>query len=155
LRFGVRDTGIGIKVDKQEKIFDAFSQEDTSTTKRYGGTGLGLTISNKLLNMMGSKLQLESTYGVGSLFFFDITLRSLEGESQDWKNLDQIKNVLVVDSDQASRLTLVQKLKLKQINVFQANNGFEVLQLLMAGNRYDVIIIDDKIPIMGGIETIK
>ncbi|GEM64397.1 hypothetical protein SF1_23790 [Sphingobacterium faecium NBRC 15299] len=155
LRFGVRDTGIGIKVDKQEKIFDAFSQEDTSTTKRYGGTGLGLTISNKLLNMMDSKLQLKSTYGVGSLFFFDITLRSLDSESQEWNNLDKIKNVLVVANDQTSRAILVQMLKLKQINVLQANNGFEVLQLLMAGNRYDVIIIDDKIPIMGGIETIK
>jgi PAS domain S-box-containing protein len=66
LRFEVRDTGIGIPKNKQDKIFEAFSQEDASTTKKYGGTGLGLTISNKLLALMGSKLQLESSPGKGS-----------------------------------------------------------------------------------------
>jgi PAS domain S-box-containing protein len=74
LRFSVKDTGIGIAPQNQQKIFDAFVQEDISTTKKYGGTGLGLTISTELLALMDSKLQLESNTGKGSLFYFDITL---------------------------------------------------------------------------------
>ncbi|HBW79635.1 MAG TPA: hybrid sensor histidine kinase/response regulator, partial [Sphingobacterium sp.] len=74
LCFSVKDTGIGIKEDNVERIFDAFTQEDNSMTKRYGGTGLGLTISNKLLKMMGSELKLESTFGAGSRFFFTINV---------------------------------------------------------------------------------
>lgn len=72
IRFSVRDTGIGVKVEMQEKIFEAFAQEDSSTTKKYGGTGLGLTISNKLLKMMDTALYLESVPGKGSTFSFDI-----------------------------------------------------------------------------------
>jgi PAS domain S-box-containing protein len=72
IRFSVRDTGIGVKLEMQEKIFEAFAQEDSSTTKKYGGTGLGLTISNKLLKMMDSELYLQSEPGKGSTFSFDI-----------------------------------------------------------------------------------
>ncbi len=72
LRFYVKDTGIGIASQNQQKIFDAFVQEDISTTKKYGGTGLGLTISTELLALMDSKLQLESEVGKGSLFYFDV-----------------------------------------------------------------------------------
>jgi signal transduction histidine kinase len=74
LRFSVRDTGIGIAPENKEKIFNAFAQADLSTTKKYGGTGLGLTISNELLSLMNSKLQLESELGKGSLFYFDVLL---------------------------------------------------------------------------------
>jgi signal transduction histidine kinase len=70
LRFSVKDTGIGIRKNNQEKIFDAFSQEDSSTTKKFGGTGLGLSISNQLLNLMDSHLELESKFGEGSEFSF-------------------------------------------------------------------------------------
>ena len=155
LRFSVRDTGIGIKAEKQEKIFDAFSQEDASTTKRYGGTGLGLTISNKLLKMMGSGLKLESTYLVGSRFYFDLSVRYDDGEVREWLNLQNIREVLIVINDPANRTLLAQMLKLQQIKVSEVANGFEVLQLLMKGNQYDVIIIDNDLPIMSGIETIK
>ncbi len=73
LRFSVRDSGIGIAPQNQQRIFNAFVQEDISTTKKYGGTGLGLTISNELLSLMGSRLQLESELGKGSLFYFDVS----------------------------------------------------------------------------------
>lgn len=74
IRFSIRDTGIGIARENQQRIFDAFVQEDISTTKRFGGTGLGLTIANKLLSLMQSKLSLESEVGKGSTFSFDLTL---------------------------------------------------------------------------------
>lgn len=155
IRFGVRDTGIGIKPEKQGKIFEAFSQEDSSTTKRYGGTGLGLTISNKLLGMMGSKLQLDSTPGKGSTFYFEVTLKTERGEAVEWDDIDLIKNVLIVDDNENNRLILKQMLLLKNIHSVEAKNGLEALQLLDAGIRYDVILMDYHMPYMDGIETIR
>ncbi|MBK0378500.1 PAS domain S-box protein [Mucilaginibacter segetis] len=155
MRFAVRDTGIGIKPEKQEKIFEAFSQEDSSTTKKYGGTGLGLTISNKLLGLMGSRLQLTSAVDHGSTFYFDVTLRSEQGEAIDWENIDQIKNVLVVDDNENNRMILNQMLLLKNIRTAEASSGFEALQLLSKGEKYDVIVMDYHMPFMDGLETIK
>ncbi|AEI49652.1 PAS domain S-box protein [Runella slithyformis] len=155
LRFEVRDTGIGIKPDKQEKIFDAFSQEDASTTKKYGGTGLGLAISNKLLGLMGSRLQLRSEPGQGSTFYFDLTLKTEPGESITWENIDLIKNVLIVDDNDNNRVILRQMLLLKQIVSEEAKNGFEALQLLAQGKRYDAIMMDYHMPYMDGLETIR
>lgn len=77
IRFSVRDTGIGIELKNQQRIFEAFVQEDISNTKTYGGTGLGLTISNKLLALMGSRLRLISEKGKGSLFYFDVSFSVL------------------------------------------------------------------------------
>ncbi|WP_428660224.1 PAS domain S-box protein [Runella sp.] len=155
LRFEVRDTGIGIQPDKQEKIFEAFAQEDVSTTKKYGGTGLGLAISNKLLGLMGSKLQLISVPGQGCTFYFDLTLKTEVGESINWENIDLIKKVLIVDDNSNNRVILRQMLLLKQIVSEEAKNGFEALQLLAEGRRYDVIMMDYHMPYMDGLETIK
>lgn len=155
IRFSVRDTGVGIQFDKQQKIFEAFSQGDTSTTKKYGGTGLGLTISNKLLLMMDSQLQLRSTPGEGSTFYFDITLDTEEGEEIQWENLDKIKNVLIVDDNDNNRNILKQILKLKNITTDEAKNGFEALQHLANHHQYDVIIMDYHMPYMNGLETIQ
>lgn len=155
IRFSVRDTGIGIKADKQEKVFEAFAQEDGSTTKKYGGTGLGLAITNKLLGLMDSKLQLHSTFGEGSIFFFDICIKSEQGEPKQWENIDLIKKVLVVDDNDNNRLILDQMLLLKNIVTIQAKNGFEALQLLASGEKYDVILMDYHMPYMDGLETIR
>jgi PAS domain S-box-containing protein len=153
-RFSVRDTGIGIKPDKQLKIFDAFSQEDGSTTKKYGGTGLGLTISNKLLGMMGSQLQLKSVLGEGSVFFFEITLEAEQGEPETWENLD-LKKALIVDDNDNNRTILRQMLLLKNIESVEARNGLEALQLLSTGARFDVVLMDYHMPFMDGLETIR
>jgi PAS domain S-box-containing protein len=155
VRFSVRDTGIGIKPEQQSKIFNAFSQEDASTTKKYGGTGLGLTISNSLLELMGSHLQLESAPGFGSTFYFDITLKTEEGTPIDWENIDLIKRVLIVDDNENNRMILTQMLLLKQIKTVEADNGFEALQLLAKGEHFDVVIMDYHMPHINGIETIQ
>ncbi|MGE8423730.1 MAG: ATP-binding protein, partial [Sphingobacterium siyangense] len=154
LRFSVTDSGIGIKPEKQQKIFEAFSQEDASISKRFGGTGLGLSISNQLLKMMDSKLKLESEYGKGSQFYFEITLRSQKGDVYEWKLLESLK-VMIVARQDADRANIALMLYLKKVNVSLADNGFEVLQMLAKGERYDAIIIDNDLPIMNGIDTIK
>jgi len=153
LRFSVRDTGIGIAKAKQAKIFDAFSQEDSSTTKKYGGTGLGLTISNKLLNMMGSRLNLESDPGVGSTFYFDVHLRAEQGGLIEWMGMESISKVLIVDDNDNNRNILTDMLALKNIDSDHAKNGFEALQLLAAGETYDAVLLDYHMQYMDGIET--
>lgn len=154
-RFAVRDTGIGINPDKKFKIFDAFSQEDASTTKRYGGTGLGLTISNKLLGLMNSKLQVESVPGKGSTFYFEIILQSEVGETLEIQNLDSIKKVLIVDDNTNNRLIINKMLSLKQIKSVEANSGHEAIRLITAGEKYDVILMDYHMPELDGLQTIK
>ena len=155
IRFGVKDTGIGIPPNKQQKIFEAFEQEDGSTTKKYGGTGLGLTISNKLLNLMGSQLKLESKQGEGSHFYFDIALKTEQGEPVTWQNINEVKNVLIVDDNDNNRLILEQLLLLKNIQSEQAKSGEDALQMLAAGRRFDVVLMDYHMPRMDGLETIK
>ncbi len=154
-RFAVRDTGIGINPDKKLKIFDAFSQEDASTTKRYGGTGLGLTISNKLLGLMNSKLQVESIPGKGSTFYFEIMLQSEPGESIEIQNLDTIKKVLIVDDNTNNRLIINKMLSLKQIISVEANSGSEAIELISSGEKFDVILMDYHMPDLDGLESIK
>jgi PAS domain S-box-containing protein len=155
IRFGVKDTGIGIPKDKQQKIFEAFAQEDGSTTKKYGGTGLGLTISNKLLKLMDSHLQLESKPRKGSYFYFDVTLSAEQGDPIIWENIELIKRALIVDDNDNNRTILNQMLLLKNIRSSAAKNGLEALRLLAEGERYDVILMDYHMPYMDGLETIK
>jgi len=154
-RFSVRDTGIGIREDKQNKIFEAFLQEDGSTTKKYGGTGLGLTISNKLLGMMGSRLQLKSVPGVGSTFFFDLAMRSEPGEAIEWENLDSIKRVLIVDDNDNNRIILAEMLRLLKVESDQASNGFDALNILARGETFDAVLMDYHMPYQDGLETIR
>jgi PAS domain S-box-containing protein len=155
IRFAVRDTGIGIQPEKQFKIFEAFSQEDASTTKKYGGTGLGLTISNKLLALMDSRLELDSRPELGSTFYFDVAFKSEEGEPIVWQDIDDVKSALIVEDNENNRIILNQILALKNIQVTQAKNGLEALQLLAAGNKYDVVLMDYHMPLMDGLETIR
>lgn len=155
IRFEVRDTGIGIRVDKQKKIFQAFSQEDGTVTRKYGGTGLGLTISNKLLALMGSSLQLESVPGKGSRFFFDLVLTTEKGLPTLWENISAVKQVLIVDDNENNRTILSQMLLLENIRADIAKTGMEALQILETGRKYDVILMDFNMPILDGLETIQ
>jgi signal transduction histidine kinase/CheY-like chemotaxis protein len=153
IRFGVRDTGIGIDKDKQAEIFNAFSQEDGSITKRYEGTGLGLMISNQILALAGSTLQLESEQGKGSDFFFDIQFDTEEEEYD--LSLTDIKKVLIVDDNENNRKILKRMLERKNIEVQECDNGLKALLLIMDKSEFDVIIMDYHMPIMDGIETIR
>ncbi|WP_053003567.1 response regulator [Sphingobacterium sp. Ag1] len=153
LRFSVRDTGIGIPAEKQNYIFDAFTQENSSISKRYGGTGLGLTISNNILGYMGSHLSLTSEMNSGSVFFFDL---KVPYEMSEWKEEDEttIKTALVVDDNESNRIILEHMLTYKNIKSTLASNGMEALDIMLKGERFDVILMDYHMPIMSGLETI-
>jgi signal transduction histidine kinase/CheY-like chemotaxis protein len=155
LRFSVRDTGIGVDAKNQARIFEAFSQEDGSTTKRFGGTGLGLAISNKLLALMGSRLQLQSEPGKGSTFFFDVSCKAQHGDYLDWDNAANIKNVLIVDDNTNNRIILREMLALRNITSEEADSGIEAMNKITAGKKYDTLLMDYHMPLMDGIETIR
>lgn len=154
-RFTVRDTGIGIEEKNQKKIFEVFSQEDASTTKRFGGTGLGLTIANSLLALMGSRLTLQSQVGVGSVFSFEVRFKSRSEPHLSWNNSDQVKNILIVDDNLNSRAILKEMLAFNCIASEQADSGQHAIELIKGGRKFDVIIMDYHMPQMDGIETIR
>lgn len=153
LRFSVRDTGIGIPVEKQKYIFAAFTQENSSISKRYGGTGLGLTISNNILEYMGSRLSLTSEKEKGSLFFFDIEVPYEISELIEEEEMI-VKTALVVDDNATNRIILEHMLNYKNIKSTLACNGLEALEILLKGERFDVIVMDYHMPVMSGLETI-
>ncbi|OCA72110.1 histidine kinase [Chryseobacterium artocarpi] len=154
LRFSVRDTGIGIPKEKQQHIFNAFTQENSSISKRYGGTGLGLTISNNILKYMGSSLSLTSELQKGSVFYFDIEVPYETSENHKDEDL-KINNVLIVDDNEANRIIIQHMLAYKNIDSKLAANGMEALQILLAGERFDVILMDYHMPVISGLETIE
>lgn len=155
IRFSVRDTGIGIKPDNQKKVFEAFSQEDSSVTRKFGGSGLGLAISKRLINLMGGELLLESTPGKGSTFYFDLTLETQEGEAAEWNHLHKFSNILIVDDNANNRLILKGMLELKGIKCEEAENGVIALQKLDSNHKYDVVLMDYHMPVMDGLSAIE
>jgi PAS domain S-box-containing protein len=153
--FSVRDTGIGIPKDKLEKIFESFSQADSTITRKYGGTGLGLTISNKLVEMMGGKLELESETGEGSRFFFSIRLKTEHGKAVEYKELGKIRKVLVVDDNENNRLIISHMLQTRNINSILASDGADALRKITSDPHFDVIIMDYNMPDLSGLEVIR
>lgn len=155
LRFSVRDTGIGIAPENQVKIFEAFSQEDSTISRRFGGTGLGLTISNKLLALMGSNLNLVSEPGSGSTFWFEITAEVVsEGQDQEKSTLVEIRRVLVVDDHDQNRYLLCRMLGELKIHSDEANSGDEALNMIRR-RKYDAVILDYNMPGVSGTETVR
>ncbi|MEA3353999.1 MAG: response regulator [Campylobacterota bacterium] len=156
LRFEVKDTGIGLHKEQKEKLFQSFSQADQTTTRQYGGTGLGLSISKQLAELMEGRIWVESEYGLGSSFIFEIELIE-----QYNKNIDQFrkfnhKKVLIVDDHHTWHDILKNSLELFGIEVESAYSGEEALELLNeCNNSYDVILMDWQMPELNGIETIK
>ncbi len=170
LRFSVKDTGIGIQKSNQKIIFQAFSQEDSSTTKKFGGTGLGLTISNQLLSLMNSKLQINSQYNVGSTFFFDIKLKSSNKSKQN-KSTDSLKvisenrilqfeneepKILIVEDNKINMLltkTLVKQI-IPKCTIYESSDGEKALEKVLEINP-DIIFMDIQMPLINGYEATK
>ncbi len=152
--FSVRDTGIGITDEQKSNLFKSFSQADNSTTRKFGGTGLGLIISNLLAEKMGSEISLKSEYGKGSVFKFYIeTVCYKEFKNNEWYKTP-IKSVLVIDDNENNRLILEHNFKYWKIDFKSCDNGLSALKILES-YKFDLLIVDYNMPYLNGIETIK
>lgn len=154
LLFEVIDTGIGISPENRNKIFEVFSQADTSTTRQFGGTGLGLSISSKLLNLFNSKMELESERDKGSRFFFKIVTLA-DNERNTEPELNEIKKVMVLDDNDTNLLVIHEMLTYKGIQVDSFRSAKEALNSISSGTFYDVIITDFNMPEMNGLDFIE
>jgi signal transduction histidine kinase/CheY-like chemotaxis protein len=158
LVFSVTDTGIGISKEGVEKLFKAFQQVDTSTTRRYGGTGLGLVISKRLAEFMGGTIWVESEPGKGSSFFFSVTLKaSAEAESADQlpdSALLAFHSVLIVDDNATNLRILETRLKTWGMKPTIASGWVEGLRKVEE-QHFDVILIDFQMPEMDGVHVAR
>lgn len=163
IRFEVTDTGIGIPKDKIEQVFESFQQANASDTRQYGGTGLGLTISQQLIHLMGGEISIDSEVGKGTTFSFELKL-----EKGDEKRYAQRKNqtmqldgsvlngltVLLADDNEYNRIVARDTLEgIANVTVIEAENGQEVIEKL--GDDVDVILMDVQMPVMSGFEATK
>jgi len=162
LNFSVKDTGIGMTPEQLNRLFNAFTQADGSTTRKYGGTGLGLVISKSLVELMGGQMQVESIAGVGSRFFFSITLPvAAQSVEPKWKNQIRFsgKNVLLVDDCESLRDVLRHYLTKLKCVVEEAGSVDQALDLIQAHEEageapYDMFVVDYSMPILNGFDFV-
>ncbi len=160
LRFTVSDTGIGMSSEQIARLFTAFSQADESTTRRYGGTGLGLAVCRQFVELMGGEIGVESTPGEGSCFHFEVPLDSA-GSKADNRTGSWIpgsaalgRKILVVDDNQAAREVYHELLTSLKFVTRTAASGDEALQCL-ATERFDAVLMDWQMPGLDGIEVCR
>jgi PAS domain S-box-containing protein len=159
--FEVKDTGIGIPQDKWNSIFDSFTQASPETTRKYGGTGLGLTITKRLLELQGSKIQLESAPGEGSTFYFDLRLKNSSFQFkkrtepdmtiQKHPSLKGLK-LLIADDNRINIIVAQQFFKRWDIESDVAENGVLAVQMVQQSD-YDMVLMDLQMPEMDGYEA--
>lgn len=173
LRISVRDTGIGIPGDKQDVVFEAFKQADGSTSRRFGGTGLGLTISREIAGLIGGQITIESEEGKGSVFSLLLPLE-FEGSAIDSEQLVSMRTVeevspdqpipvadyhgrrvLVVDDDMRNLLALTPLLEGWGIEVTAAGGGIEAMDTLAEDDGFDLVLLDLMMPEMDGFDIIE
>jgi polar amino acid transport system substrate-binding protein len=156
LAFSVRDTGIGMTPEQQAKLFQSFSQADTSTTRKYGGTGLGLAISKQLVELMHGEIGVDSEAGVGSTFHFTVRLGiGMGAHEKEFKTIPDLQHLhaLVADDNATARDILVEYLRSFQFEVDAAANGEEVFELMDRAQRpYDLMVLDYLMPGMKGVD---
>ncbi len=169
LRISIEDTGMGIPADKLREIFDKFTQADASVTRKYGGTGLGLAICEQLVNLMGGEIGVESTQGVGSIFWFTIPRKDAEEkdtqEKSDQKRIDrQIAKNLIPVKD--AKVLLVEDYYVNQVfaqkllykfgfsHIDLAENGLQAIEKYNE-QKYDIIFMDCQMPELDGYQATK
>ena len=161
LFFEVVDSGIGMTEKQQDRLFKSFSQTDSSVTRKYGGTGLGLVISKRLVEMMGGEINVSSEYGKGSRFFFTINLGKASEQSLLRRTLPigvEGEKILVVDDNSMARHSMRRVLDSIGLQSVMAKNGREAADEVFAadlrGEHYPLILIDWDMPVMNGFEAI-
>jgi signal transduction histidine kinase len=165
LEFAVKDTGIGIALDKVDRLFQPFSQLDTSMTRKYGGTGLGLAICKTLVEMMGGQIYLDTTEMRGATFVFTIQaqryveteLTNGMGEDQhtDIKNYEMHPSVLIVDDHPINQKLMSIMLSKLGLIADIAEDGKKALDMVLANRNYDYIFMDLQMPVMDGLECTR
>lgn len=162
LQIAVNDTGIGVDKDKLKTIFEEFTQADSSITRTHGGTGLGLTISRKLIEMMGGELHAESTAGKGSRFYFTLKLKAAtekietEKEGEEAVTSGEIPplKILITDDSEENRFLIDTFLKKSGHILDFAENGEEAIEMFTARD-YDLVLMDIQMPVLDGYEATR
>ncbi|MBC7419954.1 MAG: response regulator [Bdellovibrio sp.] len=160
---GVRDQGIGISSDKLESLFQDFVQVDASTRRKFGGTGLGLSLSKKLARLMGGELSVNSTLGEGSEFILELDLlrsteevvKAAEVISPETEDLGVSFKILVAEDNQVNQLIIKKYLQKWQMDAFFVSNGQQVVSEMQQNPSYDLILMDCQMPEMDGFEAAR
>lgn len=162
IEFVIADTGIGIEKDKVELLFESFSQADTSTTRKHGGSGLGLTISKKLVNMMGGDIFVDTEIGKGSKFSFNLNLKVGEQALETWNtriNNSKQYRVLVIEDNKYSRKSIETQIKYMGVNVECIEDSKDAIKVIEKANsndeKFDIVLVDYYLPSINGNELIK
>lgn len=154
LAFSISDSGIGMTQSQIKKLFNAFTQADVSTTRRFGGTGLGLTITKNLVDLMGGNLTVESVYGEGSVFSFEIEFGETKQLNTDYdrqmEKLSDLK-ILAVDDNKTALEVMGDYLSVVGFNVTLVNSGFDAIKEI--DDTYGLLLLDWNMPGLDGIET--
>ena len=160
IRFEVSDTGIGVTEETKAKLFQSFTQADSSTTRRYGGTGLGLAISKRLVDMMGGEIGVDSVMGSGSTFWFSVPLKKAE-QVPATASLESLcgRRILVVDDNRTNRSILKNQIGNAGMSVTVAANGADAIDLLehaaSHGTPFDLGVLDLHMPVMNGLMLVR
>ncbi|HEV2688410.1 MAG TPA: ATP-binding protein [Bryobacteraceae bacterium] len=163
LRITVEDTGAGIPADKLNAIFEEFTQADGSVSRKYGGTGLGLTIARKLVEMHGGHIHVQSEVGRGTTFVVTLPCetdlegleRTIETASETQGNAPAPGRILIVEDNQVNQKVVVSVLRKRGYSIELANDGQEALAKLESNDAYDLVLMDVQMPVLDGLETTR